>query len=92
MAASEEFVIWFDSLRRKDGEKVGGKNSSLGEMVQTLRAMASTSLTVSPRHPALSGASSMPMTCAISSPIRSVPGRMAMLVWPRPARPSARHS
>ena len=37
MAASEEFVIWFDSLRRKDGEKVGGKNSSLGEMVQTLK-------------------------------------------------------
>ncbi|MGY6568302.1 MAG: PEP/pyruvate-binding domain-containing protein, partial [Salinarimonas sp.] len=37
MAASEEFVIWFESLRRKDGEKVGGKNSSLGEMVQTLK-------------------------------------------------------
>jgi pyruvate,water dikinase len=37
MAASEEFVIWFERLRRKDGEKVGGKNSSLGEMVQTLK-------------------------------------------------------
>jgi len=37
MAASEEFVIWFEGLRRKDGEKVGGKNSSLGEMVQTLK-------------------------------------------------------
>ncbi|MCC5978124.1 MAG: phosphoenolpyruvate synthase, partial [Salinarimonas sp.] len=37
MADSEAFVIWFDSLRRKDGEKVGGKNSSLGEMVQTLK-------------------------------------------------------
>ncbi|HMB10656.1 phosphoenolpyruvate synthase [Saliniramus sp.] len=37
MAESDEFVIWFEGLRRKDGEKVGGKNSSLGEMVQTLK-------------------------------------------------------
>ncbi len=29
-------VIWFEHLRRGDVGKVGGKNSSLGEMVQTL--------------------------------------------------------
>jgi len=30
------YVIWFDDLTRKDVAKVGGKNSSLGEMVQNL--------------------------------------------------------
>ena len=29
-------VIWFDDLRREDVALVGGKNSSLGEMVQEL--------------------------------------------------------
>ncbi len=29
-------VIWFEDLRRGDVARVGGKNSSLGEMVQTL--------------------------------------------------------
>ena len=31
-------VIWFENLRRGDVALVGGKNSSLGEMVQTLSA------------------------------------------------------
>jgi pyruvate,water dikinase len=29
-------VVWFEDLRRVDVAKVGGKNSSLGEMIQTL--------------------------------------------------------
>ena len=29
-------IIWFDKLGRKDVEEVGGKNSSLGEMIQNL--------------------------------------------------------
>ncbi|MBO3761573.1 phosphoenolpyruvate synthase [Ciceribacter sp. L1K22] len=29
-------VVWFEQLRRADVAKVGGKNSSLGEMIQTL--------------------------------------------------------
>lgn len=29
-------VVWFEELRRADVAKVGGKNSSLGEMIQTL--------------------------------------------------------
>jgi pyruvate, water dikinase len=32
-------ILWFESLRREDVGKVGGKNSSLGEMVSTLGAM-----------------------------------------------------
>jgi pyruvate,water dikinase len=32
-------VLWFEDLRREDVGKVGGKNSSLGEMVSTLGAM-----------------------------------------------------
>ena len=31
-------VVWFEKLRRADVAQVGGKNSSLGEMVQTLSA------------------------------------------------------
>ncbi|WP_411828473.1 phosphoenolpyruvate synthase [Neorhizobium petrolearium] len=31
-------AIWFEELRRSDVAKVGGKNSSLGEMIQTLSA------------------------------------------------------
>ncbi len=31
-------VVWFEKLRRGDVAQVGGKNSSLGEMVQTLSA------------------------------------------------------
>jgi pyruvate, water dikinase len=32
-------ILWFEGLRRQDVGKVGGKNSSLGEMVGTLGAM-----------------------------------------------------
>ena len=32
-------ILWFEDLRRQDVGKVGGKNSSLGEMVGTLGAM-----------------------------------------------------
>jgi pyruvate,water dikinase len=32
-------ILWFEDLRREDVGKVGGKNSSLGEMVSTLGAM-----------------------------------------------------
>lgn len=31
-----EDILWFETLRREDGARVGGKNSSLGEMVQAL--------------------------------------------------------
>ncbi len=31
-----EYVLWFDSLRMDDVERVGGKNASLGEMVSNL--------------------------------------------------------
>ena len=30
-------VVWFEKLRRVDVARVGGKNSSLGEMIQTLQ-------------------------------------------------------
>ena len=36
--ADTPHVIWFDDLRRGDVPLVGGKNASLGEMVQTLTA------------------------------------------------------
>ncbi|MCA3574407.1 MAG: phosphoenolpyruvate synthase, partial [Aestuariivirga sp.] len=32
-------ILWFEDLRREDVGKVGGKNSSLGEMVSTLGSM-----------------------------------------------------
>jgi pyruvate,water dikinase len=32
-------ILWFEDLRREDVRKVGGKNSSLGEMVSALGAM-----------------------------------------------------
>ncbi|MBM9593103.1 phosphoenolpyruvate synthase [Roseitranquillus sediminis] len=38
MAAQAENVIWFENLARGDVALVGGKNSSLGEMVQQLGA------------------------------------------------------
>ena len=38
MSTSDE-VIFFEQLRRGDVALVGGKNSSLGEMVQELGAM-----------------------------------------------------
>ena len=31
-----KYVIWFDELRITDIEKVGGKNASLGEMINQL--------------------------------------------------------
>ena len=36
MADGEAPVVWFDSLARSDVARVGGKNASLGEMVQAL--------------------------------------------------------
>ncbi|TVQ84005.1 MAG: phosphoenolpyruvate synthase [Micavibrio sp.] len=36
MANKMDFIMWFEQLGRSDGAKVGGKNSSLGEMVRTL--------------------------------------------------------
>lgn len=33
---SDTRLIWFEELRRTDVAKVGGKNASLGEMVQEL--------------------------------------------------------
>jgi len=36
--ADTAHVVWFEKLRRVDVAQVGGKNSSLGEMVQTLGA------------------------------------------------------
>jgi len=40
--ASSDHVIFFEKLRRADVALVGGKNSSLGEMVQELGAMGIT--------------------------------------------------
>jgi pyruvate,water dikinase len=36
MSAANKNVIWFEDLSRGDVGLVGGKNSSLGEMVQQL--------------------------------------------------------
>ncbi|MBX4926516.1 phosphoenolpyruvate synthase [Rhizobium binae] len=36
MAGENEQVIWFEHLRRTDFARVGGKNASLGEMIQDL--------------------------------------------------------
>ncbi len=36
--AETKSVIWFETLRRDDVALVGGKNASLGEMVQELSA------------------------------------------------------
>src|SRR5699024_2357101 len=33
-----EYVVWFERLGKGDVEKVGGKNSSLGEMISGLSA------------------------------------------------------
>ena len=30
-------VLWLSDIGRKDGDKVGGKNASLGEMIRSLR-------------------------------------------------------
>ncbi len=38
MMATSNAVAWFEDLNRKDVGRVGGKNSSLGEMIQTLGA------------------------------------------------------
>jgi pyruvate,water dikinase len=42
MANNDPHVIFFDNLRRKDVALVGGKNSSLGEMVQELGGLGVT--------------------------------------------------
>lgn len=36
MSSMAQPAIWFEELRRSDVARVGGKNSSLGEMIQTL--------------------------------------------------------
>ena len=36
MQTPSEHVLWFENLGRGDVARVGGKNASLGEMVQTL--------------------------------------------------------
>ncbi|MCM2475986.1 phosphoenolpyruvate synthase [Rhizobium sp. CG5] len=36
MTAASQSIAWFETLGRQDVAKVGGKNASLGEMVQTL--------------------------------------------------------
>ena len=33
-----EYIAWFETLRKDDVGRVGGKNASLGEMVQRLAA------------------------------------------------------
>ncbi|MBU0975816.1 hypothetical protein KJ918_03380, partial [Patescibacteria group bacterium] len=35
---SKKFILWFDELTNKDVPYVGGKNASLGEMIQYLGA------------------------------------------------------
>jgi pyruvate,water dikinase len=34
----DQYVRWFETLDNGDVSRVGGKNASLGEMVQTLKA------------------------------------------------------
>jgi pyruvate,water dikinase len=36
MSGKMERIIWFEHLRRGDVARVGGKNASLGEMIQNL--------------------------------------------------------
>ena len=38
MSEYAPLVMWFNDLKRSDVDKVGGKNSSLGEMITTLGA------------------------------------------------------
>ena len=38
MSAMQQSIAWFETLGRHDVPRVGGKNASLGEMVQTLAA------------------------------------------------------
>ncbi|GEO86918.1 MULTISPECIES: phosphoenolpyruvate synthase [Alphaproteobacteria] len=38
MSAVQQSIAWFETLGRHDVPRVGGKNASLGEMVQTLEA------------------------------------------------------
>ena len=35
MNREEAYVLWFDELKREDVELVGGKSSSLGEMISS---------------------------------------------------------
>jgi pyruvate, water dikinase len=37
MAETETYVLWFEELDSGDTGRVGGKNSSLGEMIQALK-------------------------------------------------------
>jgi len=35
--ATEEYISWFENLCSQDVARVGGKNASLGEMIQALK-------------------------------------------------------
>jgi hypothetical protein len=60
MSAANKNVIWFEDLSRGDVGLVGGKNSSLGEMVQQLGRRASTCRLALPPRPTPSAPSSRP--------------------------------
>jgi hypothetical protein len=60
-------ILWFEDLRREDFGKVGGKNSSLGEMVSTLGAMGVQVPPVSTRLRQSTGSSSKPKISAAQS-------------------------
>ena len=38
--AAKKFVLRFDEVSSKDGDRVGGKNAALGEMIRTLKKQA----------------------------------------------------
>ena len=38
MQPTRQFIAWFETLRKEDVARVGGKNASLGELVQQLAA------------------------------------------------------
>jgi pyruvate,water dikinase len=87
-----ESLIWLEELRREDVAKVGGKNSSLGEMISTLGAkgikVPGGFATTSDAYRAFVAANGLraviarrwPRSTSIASPCR------------RPDRPSARRS
>jgi hypothetical protein len=59
---NSETVIWLEDASRKDVPRVGGKNASLGEMLNQLGSRGLRSRPVSPRRRKPIGASSTPMT------------------------------
>lgn len=92
MSNAMQAVIWFEELRRSDIGKVGGKNSSLGEMIQTLSQKGSACQQASRRRQMHIGTTSTPMTCGSRS-LRSSPiGRKARPALPKPAPQSGSFS